>query len=280
MFDIGFSELFLFGVIALIVLGPEKLPQAARTAGKWYAKLRRTISTIQSEIEAELDLAETRQQMQDELANIRKTKADMDREMAEMRGSIKAFENSQNHSLKSQQSSMPSSATDSTQQPSGKNLPVEFAYAYEAYESSATDAIGDKSAPAIEGETVTSDATVAKTTKPLIITRPWENMWFRLGDYDRVRRLPAAPYLPNYQADMLLYTAPAVSTTLNSVNSVNSVNSIDSVNSSVRLDKPDSLDKQDSLDKPDSLAKPDSLDNLKQADSSMNNSALDKQQAN
>lgn len=277
MFDIGFSELFLFGVIALIVLGPEKLPQAARTAGKWYAKLRRTISTIQSEIEAELDLAETRQQMQDELANIRKTKADMDREMAEMRGSIKAFENSQNHSLKSQQSSMPSSATDSTQQPSGKNLPAEFAYAYEAYESSATDAIGDKSAPAIEGETVTSDATVAKTTKPLIITRPWENMWFRLGDYDRVRRLPAAPYLPNYQADMLLYTAPAVSTTLNSVNSVNSVNSI---NSSVRLDKPDSLDKQDSLDKPDSLAKPDSLDNLKQADSSMNNSALDKQQAN
>ena len=33
MFDIGFSELLLFGVIALIVLGPEKLPQAARTAG-------------------------------------------------------------------------------------------------------------------------------------------------------------------------------------------------------------------------------------------------------
>ena len=50
MFDIGFSELLLFGVIALIVLGPEKLPQAARTAGQWYAKLRRTISTLQSDI--------------------------------------------------------------------------------------------------------------------------------------------------------------------------------------------------------------------------------------
>ena len=58
MFDIGFSELLLFGVIALIVLGPEKLPQAARTAGQWYAKIRRTASTLQSEIEAELDLAE------------------------------------------------------------------------------------------------------------------------------------------------------------------------------------------------------------------------------
>lgn len=99
MFDIGFSELLLFGVIALIVLGPEKLPQAARTAGQWYAKLRHTVSTLQSEIEAELDLAETRQQMQNELAKIRQTESDMKRELAEMRGSMQKFEQSQNQSL-------------------------------------------------------------------------------------------------------------------------------------------------------------------------------------
>lgn len=99
MFDIGFSELLLFGVIALIVLGPEKLPQAARTAGQWYAKLRRTVSTLQSEIEAELDLAKTRQQMQNELAKIRQTESDMKRELAEMRGSMQKFEQSQNQSL-------------------------------------------------------------------------------------------------------------------------------------------------------------------------------------
>ena len=99
MFDIGFSELLLFGVIALIVLGPEKLPQAARTAGQWYAKLRRTISTLQSDIESELDLAETRQQMQNELAKIRQTESDMKRELAEMRGSMQKFEQSQNQSL-------------------------------------------------------------------------------------------------------------------------------------------------------------------------------------
>ena len=99
MFDIGFSELLLFGVIALIVLGPEKLPQAARTAGQWYAKLRRMISTLQFEIESELDLAETRKQMQDELAKIRQTETDMRRELAEMRGSMGKFENLQNQSL-------------------------------------------------------------------------------------------------------------------------------------------------------------------------------------
>ena len=103
MFDIGFSELLLFGVIALIVLGPEKLPQAARTAGQWYAKIRRTVSTLQSEIEAELDLAETRQQMQKELAKIRQTEADMRREMAEMRGNMKEFAHSHNQHLKTSQ---------------------------------------------------------------------------------------------------------------------------------------------------------------------------------
>ena len=115
MFDIGFSELLLFGVIALIVLGPEKLPQAARTAGQWYAKLRRTVSTLQSEIEAELDLAETRQQMQNELAKIRQTESDMKRELAEMRGSMQKFEQSQNQSLDT--SHQPITSYDENHQP-------------------------------------------------------------------------------------------------------------------------------------------------------------------
>ena len=36
------------------------------------------------------------------------------------------------------------------------------------------------------------------------ITKPWESMWFRLGAYDKARRLPQPPYLPNYKADTLL----------------------------------------------------------------------------
>ena len=128
MFDIGFSELLLFGVIALIVLGPEKLPQAARTAGQWYAKLRRMISTLQSEIESELDLAETRKQMQDELAKIRQTETDMKREIAEMRGSMQKFEQSQNQSLDAshqpvtpdEQDHQPNSASSLTKQEADK----------------------------------------------------------------------------------------------------------------------------------------------------------------
>lgn len=215
MFDIGFSEIFLFGVIALIVLGPEKLPQAARTAGQWYAKLRRTVSTIQSEIEAELDLAETRQQMQDELASIRKTRADMANEMAQMRGSLKSFENSQNDSLKADQST--------TLNKEQQNSPAEFSYAYDSdalddlektSESLTSDnQANDQAGSQANDQTDTKDSRQNENQidsqsvvvdKPLM-TRPWENMWFRLGAYDKARRLPAAPYVPNYKADMLLY---------------------------------------------------------------------------
>lgn len=208
MFDIGFSELLLFGVIALIVLGPEKLPQAARTAGQWYAKLRRTVSTLQSEIEAEFDLAETRQQMQDELAKIRQTEANMKREMAEMRGSMQEFESSQDQSLRS---SYESDIDD--QDYLEQDVYEQDVYEQDVYEQNYH--AQDEFEPVEHGyynqqqeddfaiDNATNESTYADQP---IATKPWENMWFRLGSYDKTRRLPAAPYLPNYQADALLHT--------------------------------------------------------------------------
>lgn len=232
MFDIGFSELLLFGVIALIVLGPEKLPQAARTAGQWYAKLRRTVSTLQSEIEAELDLAETRKQMQDELAKIRQTEADMKREMAELRGSMQEFEYSQHQSMDAINNPNSYNSNDDPfeddydeammneldEEVSGlsSDMPADFAYDYEqdrlSKDSSAvfvSDTDDDK-----DSVDTNFDQTAKNAKEPLdasssipqrFITRPWENMWFRLSDYDKARRLPAPPYLPNYEADNLLH---------------------------------------------------------------------------
>ena len=213
MFDIGFSELLLFGVIALIVLGPEKLPQAARTAGQWYAKIRRTVSTLQSEIEAELDLAETRQQMQKELAKIRETEAEMRREMAEMRGSLQQFESSQNQHLKAApQVNIAKVHGDSDKIDHKKDdhslvTSKEFDYAYDSYDSDKklTASEPSKSQPSNNDASLKTDFN--DHTKQIIqtaITKPWENMWFRLGAYDRARRLPQPPYLPNYRADTLL----------------------------------------------------------------------------
>ncbi len=66
MFDIGFSELVLTAVIALIVFGPEKLPQAARTAGLWIGRFRRVLADTRREVERELGADEIRRQLHNE----------------------------------------------------------------------------------------------------------------------------------------------------------------------------------------------------------------------
>jgi len=54
MFDIGFFELSLIGVVALVVIGPERLPSVARTAGKWIGKANRFVSNIKEDISKEI----------------------------------------------------------------------------------------------------------------------------------------------------------------------------------------------------------------------------------
>lgn len=61
MVDIGFLELMVVAIVALLVLGPERLPIAARTCGLWLGRIRRTVGTIQREIDQELQLDELQQ---------------------------------------------------------------------------------------------------------------------------------------------------------------------------------------------------------------------------
>ena len=66
MFDIGFSELLLVGLVALVVFGPERLPGAARTAGLWIGRLKRSFSAIKAEVEREMGADEIRRQLHNE----------------------------------------------------------------------------------------------------------------------------------------------------------------------------------------------------------------------
>ena len=88
MLNIGFSELLLFGIIALIVLGPDKLPTAVRTAGRWYARLRFMLGNLQQDIEKELQLSELREHMQQELDRIKLIEAQMQVQLNQMSGEI------------------------------------------------------------------------------------------------------------------------------------------------------------------------------------------------
>ena len=60
MFDIGFSELLVIGVVALIVIGPERLPRVARTIGHLAGRLQRYVADVKSDINREIELDELR----------------------------------------------------------------------------------------------------------------------------------------------------------------------------------------------------------------------------
>ena len=64
MFDVGFSEIFLIAIVALLVLGPERLPKAARFAGLWVRRARAQWYSVKAELENELADEELRRSLQ------------------------------------------------------------------------------------------------------------------------------------------------------------------------------------------------------------------------
>jgi sec-independent protein translocase protein TatB len=64
MFDIGFSEIVVIAVVALVVLGPEKLPKTARTLGHLFGRLQRYVNEVKRDIQRELELEELRKLQQ------------------------------------------------------------------------------------------------------------------------------------------------------------------------------------------------------------------------
>jgi sec-independent protein translocase protein TatB len=79
MFDIGFAELLIIGVVALIVIGPERLPDAIRTLSAWVNRFRRGFNDIKQEVQQELhndaimrELRESSESLRRETENLRK----------------------------------------------------------------------------------------------------------------------------------------------------------------------------------------------------------------
>ncbi|TPE54331.1 twin-arginine translocase subunit TatB [Maribrevibacterium harenarium] len=82
MFDIGFSELLVVFVVGLIILGPERLPTAAKTAGLWVRKIKRSIQSVQSEINAQLDQEEMQRKIKETNERIMRESAQLEQSMS------------------------------------------------------------------------------------------------------------------------------------------------------------------------------------------------------
>src|SRR5262245_10780776 len=115
MFDISFSELALICVIALLVLGPERMPNALRTMGLWIGRASRTFSTMRAEIEREIGMDEIRRQLHNE--------AIMD-QLKRLERDVKGETDGAGSPAQPSTSSQPSTSQPSTSQTSTSSQPL------------------------------------------------------------------------------------------------------------------------------------------------------------
>jgi sec-independent protein translocase protein TatB len=88
MFNISFAEILVFLSLALIILGPEKLPQALNTTLAYYRKLKTSLHHLQHSLERELELAELQQLMHVELNKIQQNEQYLKAQLAQMQDEI------------------------------------------------------------------------------------------------------------------------------------------------------------------------------------------------
>jgi len=107
VFDIGFSELVVIGLVALIVIGPEKLPRVARTVGHLVGRLQRYVADVKSDINREVELEELRK-MRD---SVQEAAADIENSVASGLSQVDASLNpSASPELPSESAAEPSTA--------------------------------------------------------------------------------------------------------------------------------------------------------------------------
>jgi len=103
MFDIGFPELVLISIVALLVIGPERLPETIRTIMLWLGRIRRTFTNIKNELEQEIGADEIRRQLHNEtiMKDIKDTKESIAGALKEADQSMSEFRHSVNESIAS-----------------------------------------------------------------------------------------------------------------------------------------------------------------------------------
>ncbi|MGK8253165.1 Sec-independent protein translocase subunit TatA/TatB [Moraxella lacunata] len=151
-------------------MGPEKLIITARTLGKWYGNFRRMSARLQSELVSELELTEVQNALKAEIDEIRASEAKMKAQMQELQAKIRQ-----------------------TDQMACTN------------QSAILDNWQEIQDTKQDAQNTDTKSINPQANTPRYDTLPLTYRFFLLGDYDKKRRLPPAPFLPNYKADKLLY---------------------------------------------------------------------------
>jgi sec-independent protein translocase protein TatB len=89
MFDVSFAELILIAIVGLLVIGPERLPEALRTLGLWLGRMRRSFTSVKAEIEKEIGMDDIRRQLHNEavMEEMKRIERDVRRSVNDAAGS-------------------------------------------------------------------------------------------------------------------------------------------------------------------------------------------------
>lgn len=134
MFDIGFMELMLIGIVSLLVIGPEKLPAAVRTATLWIGRAKRSFNQVKSEIEREINTDDIRRQLHNEsiMADLNKAKKQAESLVKETKENIETLSGDVKTTIETEQaelkilgdsvtSTIPSDSNNKTQEKDAKS---------------------------------------------------------------------------------------------------------------------------------------------------------------
>ncbi len=151
MFDIGFAELLIIGVVMLLVIGPERLPETIRTGSAWLARLRRGFNEIKQEVKQELHNDEIMRELREAGEQIKKDTDAVTRDLSATGESIRKEAGQLTSGLVGDTSSIPAGGTSSI--PAGDTSSVQL-------DDAASAPAGDVS-PAQPGATPTEQTPAA-----------------------------------------------------------------------------------------------------------------------
>ena len=115
MFDFGFSEMIIVGVVALVVLGPERLPVVARTAGEWIGKAQRFVAQVKSDIDRETELSELKKIQDEAKALANDVKSTVEKTAGEIETNVSSVAGEAQSAVKDAQSAVESVKADAAE---------------------------------------------------------------------------------------------------------------------------------------------------------------------
>jgi sec-independent protein translocase protein TatB len=117
MFDIGFSELVVIGVVALVVIGPERLPKTARTVGHLFGRLQRYVNDVKADINREMELDELRKLQREMQGAAREFEQSVTSAASEVQAGVRSVERDLNDAAATPAGIAPAAATAPAAQP-------------------------------------------------------------------------------------------------------------------------------------------------------------------